>query len=212
MLTFEIHYITLYTAGTTCCTAPFIHKYMTVWFYVLLALLGSTPANLIDDCASSTTKALLPARAAFCTAPSETVLVLLWQQTCWIAVCQCISVGSTSRATYWYYQTGAKARPSVKACSLTNNTSLMTGFQFPCQLRTFQKHCNRIIKGKGFSLGCESSSNQRLSAGNPEKKIVKISSYAPTAKQNTTGRLSWKKKAHGGVPCKDCLIPPRHLL
>lgn len=55
-------------------------------------------------------------------------------------------MGSTNRASYWYYQTGAKARPSVKACSLTNNTLLMTGFQFPCQIRTFQKHCNRIIR------------------------------------------------------------------
>lgn len=146
MLTFEIPCITLYTAGTTCCTAPFIHKYMTVWFQILLAILGPTPANLDDDSASSTAKALVPARAAFCTALSETVLVLLQRQTHRTAVCQCISVGSTNRATYWYYQTGAKVRPSVKACSLTNNTLLMTGFQFPCQLRTFQKHCNRIIR------------------------------------------------------------------
>lgn len=37
---------------------------------------------------------------------------------------------------------GAKAKPCMKTSSLSKDTSLMTRFQFPYQLRTSQKHSN----------------------------------------------------------------------
>lgn len=57
-----------------------------------------------------------------------------------------------------------------------------------------------------------SFSNQHLNAVFPEKKIVKIGSDPPIAKQNPMGRSSGEKKAPGGVPCKNCLIAPRRPL
>ena len=137
MLTFKIHYLTLHTAGTTCCTAPFIPKHMMVQFQILLALLGLRPVNPADDWASSTNKAHLyqlgqpfPHTQQNCSSP--------------FAATDTSDCSLPVRVSGYYLQgslqTGAKARPSMKACSLTNNTSLMTGFQFLRQLRTFQKH------------------------------------------------------------------------
>lgn len=132
---------------------------MMVQFQILFALLGLRAVNPSHDCASPTDKALLPARAAFSTAPSRTALALLKRQTHPTAVGQCISAGTTYRALRCSLQSGAKARPSLNACSLTNDTSLMTGFQFLHQLMTFQKHSNLLRGRERDSAGDLSTQN-----------------------------------------------------
>lgn len=165
------------------------------------------PANPAQNCVSSTDRALLPATAT-CTGPSKPVLALLWRQTRPTEVCQGASMGTTHRALKCYLLAGAKAKPSMKT-SLSKDTSLMTRFQFPHQLRTSQKHSNQTRGRKEIQPGIwvlktfvHSSSSQNSSAVLPEKKIVKTGSDPPIAKQNPKEKLSWERAAPGGVPCK----------